>query len=784
MADAPTSQTHLAPGRGALADLYDERLERLQRHFRQHLPHVAKIVRQLLVTLHERGLSNIDEIYEEAALRGQEREGAPGYADDPNAAMARNWTAADEAAIRDIVAEHAAAHFSAAELDDLVTLVLKREKVRGLEDIATLPMVPSRILAGALRDFCSLSSGGLSLRPSEAIGSRVALLRHFVSDSLDFIKLAKHRFTITALNDVVERIVYTDKGHGRIGGKAAGLLLARAILEAPEADDPVDFKSQVAYADAWFVATDVCEAFLTLNSLGEYRSHKYKTMDEIRAQSRVLREIFRNSAFPAEATARLRAILEQVGETPLIVRSSSLLEDSFGSAFAGKYDSIFLGNQGPLEQRLRELTGAIAEVYSTVFGPDPIEYRRRRNLIDYDESMGILIQKVVGRRSGDLFLPLYGGVAFSRNDLRWSKRIRREDGMARLVFGLGTRAVDRVAQDYPRLVPLGMPTLRPEVNLADIRLYSQKIVDAIHLGENRLVHLKKDEVLTDRAFPGLHRVVSVIDDGELAPPLTRLVDLDKPTVLTFDGLVREGTDIRLLSAILKKLERGYGCPVDIEFAHDGTRFHLLQCRPQAQRLEAERVRVPRDVPPDAWVFTAGRYVPNALIRGVEYVFVVDPADYDRVPDYPTKARLARLVGALNQALADQTFILIGPGRWGSNNPDLGLRVRYADISHTRMLIEVARMKNGLVPDVSFGTHFFQDLVEGGIQHLALFPEEPGVTWNRAFLNETPNALAAVLPAYADLAPWARLIHVPAVAGGKTLTVAMDGEDEHALAYLE
>lgn len=763
---------------------YETRLARLRHTLRQNLPNAPKIVRQLLMSLHERGFATIQEIYEEAALRGDEGDASPAYADDPNAAMARNWTAADEAAIREIVAERAARHFADVEMDDLVNLVLKREKARGLEDIANLPHVPSRLLVAALKDFCSLPVGGLTLRPAEVLGTRVALLRHFVSDSLDFIKIAKHRFTIRFMNEVVERIVCTEKGSGRIGGKAAGLLLARSILETREPDDPIDYVNEVFYPESWFVAADVCEAFITLNGLGEYRSHKYKSMDEIRAQSRVLREIFRNSAFPPDVVARLRQILEQVGEAPLIVRSSSLLEDSFGSAFAGKYDSIFLGNQGSLDDRLRALTGAIGEVYSTIYGPDPIEYRRRRGLIDYDESMGILIQKVVGRRYHDLFLPLYAGVAFSRNDLRWSKRIRREDGMARLVFGLGTRAVDRVANDYPRLVPLGMPTLRPEVTMSDLRTYSQKIVDAMAFDENRLVHLRKDQVLKDGSFPGLHHVISTIQDGALSPPLTRLIDLDNPSIITFDGMVRDGTDVKRISAILKKLERVYGCPVDIEFAHDGERFYLLQCRPQAQRIELERVRIPRNVPPESWVFTANRYVPNAHIPGIEYVLIVDPADYDRIPSYEEKSRVARLVGALNQRLAGQRFILMGPGRWGSNNLDLGIKVRYADISHTRMLIEIARMKNGMVPDVSFGTHFFQDLVEGNIQHLALFPEQPGVYWNTAFLQGSANCLAEVLPTFVDLAAYARLIHVPSVAGGRTLTIAMDGEDEQALAYLE
>ena len=124
---------------------------------------------------------------------------------------------------------------------------------------------------------------------------------------------------------------------------------------------------------------------------------------------------------------------------PLIVRSSSLLEDRTGAVFSGKYKSLFLANQGTKRERLTSLLEAVAEVYASIFNPDAIEYRAERDLLDVHEEMGIMIQEVVGKKVGKYFLPAFSGVAFSNNDFRWSPRIKREDGLVRMVPGLGTR---------------------------------------------------------------------------------------------------------------------------------------------------------------------------------------------------------------------------------------------------------------------------------------------------------------------------------------------------------
>ena len=146
--------------------------------------------------------------------------------------------------------------------------------------------------------------------------------------------------------------------------------------------------------------------------------------------------------------------------------------------------------------------------------------------------------------------------------------------------------------------------------------------------------------------------------------------------------------------------------------------------------------------------------------------------------------MARAVGAVNKTLPQRRFLLMGPGRWGSRGDiKLGVPVTYADICHTTILVEIARQKGSYLPDVSFGTHFFNDLVESGINYLPLYPDDPNVVWNEAFLNDSANCLAEIAPDFADMENVVRVIRVPDVADGRFLQVIMDAEADKALAYL-
>jgi len=754
---------------------------RLDEHLRLRPNLSERVFRELLMEIHRRGIATIDGIHDEARARAGLSE--PGERDNPNQAERDRWDQAQRALVEQITREYVHRNFSVADIDDLVNLTLKREEVHSLENIATMGSVSFRELADKVQRFCELPLGETRLAPAEVVGTRVSLTRHLISDQLELIAIAKKYLQIRHFDDITRRMLGSDHGMGRIGGKAGGMILAYHILE--EAGETKAPFLPLAIPESYYLRSDVVEEFLRLNRLDEYQSQKYKPIEDVTREYPLIRGVFRNGEFPLKIVHSLRRILDKMGNEPLIVRSSSLLEDRIGTAFCGKYASVFLPNQGTLEQRLRALLGAIAEVYASLLAPDPILYRREHNLIDYVEEMAVLIQKVVGVTIGDHFLPAFAGVAFSRNEYRWSPRIKREDGLVRLVMGLGTRAVDRSGSDYPRMVALGAPTLRPESTVTEILRCAQQTLDVIDLKKNRMDIVRLQDILASGAeYPLLDKLVSVYRDGELYAPTGAHVDAQTSTLcITFDKLLRQTPFAQRIRGILSRLEAAYGLPVDVEFACDGTSLYVLQCRMQSQAADSGPVAVPRDIHARDVIFDAHRFVRTGLAEGLVYIVYIDPMVYDAVPTRERRLEIARVIGQINHRLERRSFVLIGPGRWGSNDIRLGVPVRYADINRCRLLIEVARLRDGFVPEVSFGTHFFQDLVEAGIDYLPLYPDEPGNRFDQEFLAKSANVLPDIVPESAEFAGEIQVIHVPAVANGRTLTVAMDGNSDHALAYL-
>jgi len=768
----------------------------MDEHLAAHPQLANRIFRQLLHELHSRRIVTVDQIYERTLELC-----ASAAASDQDV----NETETSNRLIR----EQAVAHLTKDQIDEAVALARKKEEAEALRSIVSLPSVSFRVLADRVRRFCGLPAGSRLIEPEEAIGIRVGLIRHLVSDQLEFIGVAKHYLTIRDLDQIIQRIVGPEHGIGRIGGKAAGMYLAYKILTstptvavdgAPAviqsgsaSKDPID----VAIPESYFLRSDVIDEFLEVNELGEYQNQKYKSPEEIRAQYPLIRQKFRRGKFPPAIVERLRHLLLNVGTAPLIVRSSSLLEDRFGTAFSGKYASVFVpnqargdlrsrvvSNQGRLEQRIKALLAAIAEVYASALGPDPLLYRRAHDLIDYQEDMGVLIQRVLGFRHGNYFLPAFAGVAFSRNEYRWSPRIRREDGLLRIVLGLGTRAIERVGNEYPRMVALGEPTLRPESTPLEIIRNGQRTVDVLNLAANKFESISIETLLAGGTdFPMLDKIVSIRRDRDLYLATGTFVNAEpRDLVVTFDKLLRETNFAATMREILRRLEEAYRRPVDVEFGHDGKQLYILQCRAQTEPLEIARQRVPTDVGAADIAFRAKKYVRSGLIEGIEYVIYVSPEAYDGLATREGRVETGRVVGSLNHALTGKNFILIGPGRWGSNDILLGVPVTYADINHARMLIEVARERDGYVPEVSFGTHFFQDLIEANILYLPLYPDDPACQWNAEFFGTTHQSLTQFVRGAAALTDVIRVIHVPSVTGGRTLRVILDGNDDEALGY--
>ncbi len=615
----------------------------------------------------------------------------------------------------------------------------------------------------------------------------VVLTKGMLSDQLDFVGLAREFLTIGDLKAIRQRRI----GRGKIGGKAAGMMLAWKIIQRYGAELDPELAQHVVIPESFFVGADVFYDFQAINDLVRFMNQKYKKLDAIRAEYPELRRRYIGGEFPEDTKEAFRALLVGVGDSPIVVRSSSLLEDNFGYSFAGKYDSFFLPNQGTPKENLKSLMRAISEVYASALSPDALEYRRRMGLLDYDERMAVLIQKVVGSRYKRYYLPALAGVAFSHNPFRWNARIRHEEGLVRLVWGLGTRAVDRVSKEYPRMIALSHPTLRPEMGVQEVSKYSQHLVDVLDLQGNQVETLPTYELLSS-SYPGLHLIASV-NKGDYVQPLFSLLDEPDPhtLVLTFDNLIANTNFVPLIKFVLTTLEQHYQRPVDIEFAVERLggpnskklTLSLLQCRPLSLQQNGQAVEIPEQVPREDVLFTANRLVPHGVVSGVKYIVWVDPSAYDRVPDPVRKTQVARTVGQLNQALEGEKFVLMGPGRWGSSNVSLGVKVSYADIDHASVLIEVALAHGEHAPEASYGTHFFQDLVESRIYPLPIYPDDPQTVFAWSFFDRAPNVLTRILPGHAG-DDTVKVIDIPEVTGGRHLEIVMDGEQEKALGYLK
>jgi len=742
-------------------------------------PHLKeRIYLQLLLHLHEKRYVSIDDIYEQArkevkTFHYDHGQGSPNVGPE-------QWSADERRLIRRLTLQAACKHLTDQVIDEIIFSVVKRDYIYALENIANLTDVSFGVLADKVREFCSIPMMK-PLPKEEVMGLRVSLMRHFISDQLELIRIAKHYMTVRDMQPVVDHTIGSAAGHGRIGGKAAGMLLGYKIIQSTLGDK---YGELIRIPESYYLRTDVFEDFLTLNGLTKYQHQKYKTTDEIRNEFPAIQDVFRNGQFPEYVVKQCRAMLKIFGKHPLIVRSSSLLEDNFKAAFSGKYKSVFLGNQGSLDQRLAHLLPAIGEVFASALAPDPLIYRQERDLLDYDEKIGAIIQKVVGFRYDHYFLPAYAGVALSRNDYTWSPRIKEEDGLMRIVMGLGTRAVDRVGDDYPRLVALSAPTLRPESTLATQKKYSQTLVDVINLQTNSYEIIPLRDLWRPEKMPGVENIISLEEDGYLQAPFAEIPAERYPRgVITFENLLKNTPFPDIIRDLLKVLEEAYKCPVDIEFSHDGKHLYFLQTRPLARWLEDEAVTIPRNIPQRDRIFSTRRYVRNARVDDIEYIIYCDPRSYLQIKGDHGRHQLARVVGKINHKLAGRNFILMGPGRWGSNNIQLGIPVQYSEINNTKALIEIALREGEYTPEVSFGTHFFLDLVERGIHYLPLFPDDSDNTFQQEFFTAAPNALGSLLPDADESAPYVKVIDVHQAIRGRRLHLRMNGQQNLALAYV-
>ncbi len=648
------------------------------------------------------------------------------------------------------------------------------------------PNVPMSQVAEIVRRYHEMLQEPSFVPTARSRGVLISLIRRFLSEQTGYVDVIKELITIDDFYDLLEKSIYGPDSHGRLGGKSAGLYLATQIIHKKGPNCPE--LQGIKIPKTWYIPSDVFFHFIHHSNFDELIEQKYKPSQQVRQEYPCILQAFKSVSFPPDITRGLSAAVDDFGTRPIIVRSSSLLEDSIGAAFSGKYKSLFLANQGSKRHRLQELTDAVAEVYASSFSPDPIEYRADRGLLDYNEEMGVLIQEVVGKKVGRYFLPAFAGVAFSCNEYRWSPRIKPEDGLVRMVPGLGTRAVDRLSDDYPVLISPGRPNLRTNVTPDEVLRYSPRMIDVINLEKACFESIDIEDFLKEAgdSFGPLKDIFSVYRTDHIGEiPITGIdFETDKP-LATFNGLISRKPFVKQMKMILKTLEDTMGYPVDIEFASDGDDLYLLQCRPQSSSGRSTPASIPINIPRERIIFTVLRHVSNGLVPNISHIVYVRSQGYHDLSSRSRMVDVGRAVSKLNRLLPRRQFILMGPGRWGSRGDiRLGVSVDYSDINNTSMLVEIARQKGEYVPELSFGTHFFQDLVEAQIKYLPLYPDEADTVFNEEFLTGTHNLLSELVPEHADLADVIRVIDIPASTDGMYLSVAMNADLNQAMGYLQ
>lgn len=568
------------------------------------------------------------------------------------------------------------------------------------------------------------------------------LSRMLIGREKRMLDLVKKYFTLEDLIEIKERLI----GTGFIGGKSVGMLLARNILRN---DDSINWSEHLELHDSFYIGSDVFYSYLVQNGWWQdFMSHK--TKENYFALAEKLKRKMLKGKFPEEIKERFQLMLEYYGQSPIIVRSSSLLEDAFGNAFAGKYESVFCANQGTPEERYEKFEEAVRRIYASTMNTDALTYRLQLGLDQLDEQMALLVQRVSGSYRKNYYFPELAGVGLSHNTFVWQKGLDPRAGMLRLVFGLGTRAVTRKENDYPRIVALDEPLRKPYTRPEDAGRFSQHGVDAINLDENRFQTLSVNQVLKEDLEEHWDLIGS--RDIEAGERMKASVKNAEAWILTFDELLSSTQFPSLISKMLKRLEKIYDYPVDIEFtanfnSEGKLQINLLQCRPFQTRGYHSRVKIPDKIEADEiFLRQEGNFMGGSVVQDISRVIFINPQSYAKL-NFSDKHNIARLVGKINKTIKrdDMPTMLFGPGRWGTTTPEMGVPVTFSEINNIAAIAEIAYREGSLIPELSFGTHFFQDLVEMNIFYTAIYPDQEKVVFNTAWMKNKNNLLEEICP---------------------------------------
>ena len=512
-------------------------------------------------------------------------------------------------------------------------------------------------------------------------------------------------------------------GTGMIGGKSCGMLLARAIIRNKEPD----ISEVLEPHDSFYVGSDMYYTYIVDNNLWDIRI-KQRTEEGYFTLADEFASRIMEGSFSSAMREQFIRIIEYYGQDPYIIRSSSILEDGFGNAFAGKYESVFCANRGSLEERLNEFEHAIKVVYASSMSLSALDYRNRRGLAGRDEQMALLIQRVSGSYYGNYYMPCAAGVGYSYSPYRIMKDTDPTAGMLRLVMGLGTSAVDRTEGSYPRIVNLDMPEKSSYSSSADKHKFSQGKAEVINMTTRELEKMSYEKMEQD--IPKYLEKILLEHDTEAESRLREMGRRREVKFISCKGLVANSPLMDQMRRMLHRIQEEYEYPVDTEFTINISEngeysIDLLQCRPlQVQKGKTGNV-VPEDIPEERILLeSVGTSMGISKTSSLDLIVYVDPVKYYELP-FKDKDLVAKLIGKINWHYRDMDkhMMLVVPGRVGTTSPELGVPTSFADISAYDIICETEESRAGYNPELSYGSHIFQDLVEAEILYTAIFQGE-------------------------------------------------------------
>ena len=541
-------------------------------------------------------------------------------------------------------------------------------------------------------------------------------IRDFIKDTLMERWLEKKRDSISNFSEPVlnEKSYLMRISNGLVGGKGRGIAFTESLLQKQEFKKMIS-GINISIPKTIIIGTDEFEYFID--------QIDFSSLIKKETDHEKIKKLFKEINLSSFLSQRLKKILNNT-TSPLAIRSSGLFEDSLSQPFSGIYDTYYLPNNHPdPEERLSQLETAVKMVYASVFTPLAKSYFDSVNHSIEEEKMAVIIQELVGNSYGDYYYPHISGVAQSYNYYPFSY-MKAEDGIGLIAVGLGKTVVDgessyRFCPKYPKMKIF---------TIKDMLENSQRNFYALNLGKKDIdllsgmdATLEKIPVSVSEEHGNLKYCASVYDVN--ANAVRPGLHIDGPRIIDFSYILQYN-HIPLsetISAVLEVMERALGTPVEIEFAVDLNKdssekgcFYILQVKPLIRTTDSplnEQISVEdKDL-----LLNTKTGMGNGIIKGIQDIVYVVPEMFNNLET----SLIAKEISKINREMKENSrkYILIGPGRWGSSDPFLGIPVNWATISEARVIVETS-LKNFHV-DASLGSHFFHNITSMNIGYFTV-----------------------------------------------------------------